>query len=255
MQGTPGEAHGLMSKSRNTECSKRGQKSLFVCFFLSFFRSSTPQPPTILQWWWWQWIRNGNWQEPQLWGRGPSSASVEMHAESRPTLAALLSLFHHRLSPWQSGSNKALAFYLEDWNEWKTKVLAKNWRYKELNVNFQTKNPTTKIRNSLDERAQQQDGDEKGRSKWTWRQINKNLYQKNQEELKKIKNLNRASGTNGTKIESLIFISLQFQERTEYSAEKVYGEIMAQNIPNLVKKLSKSQIGQTQIYHNQSTGK
>lgn len=42
---------------------------------------------------------------------------------------------------------------------------------------------------------------------------------------------------NGTKTKSLIFISLEFQERREYSAEKLFEEMITENSPNLVEKL------------------
>lgn len=47
----------------------------------------------------------------------------------------------------------------------------------------------------------------------------------------------------GTKTKSLIFISLEFQERREGSAEKVFEEIVTENPQNLVEKLSKPQRG------------
>lgn len=40
----------------------------------------------------------------------------------------------------------------------------------------------------------------------------------------------------GTKTKSLIFISLEFHKRREYSAEKLFEEMMTDNSPNLVEK-------------------
>lgn len=41
----------------------------------------------------------------------------------------------------------------------------------------------------------------------------------------------------GTKTKSLIFISLEFHERREHNAEKLFEEMMTENSPNLVEKL------------------
>lgn len=41
----------------------------------------------------------------------------------------------------------------------------------------------------------------------------------------------------GTKTKSLIFISLEFHEKREYSAEKLFEEMMTENSPNFTEKL------------------